>query len=76
MNIFVTGMTGTGKSYLIRYFIKKNKSLPFVAVSYKRSDLEGLRNNGIQLSINEITNENYLNIMKMDKLIGKGFHSS
>jgi len=71
MNIFVTGMTGTGKSYLIRYFIKKNKSLPFVAVSYKRSDLEGLRNNGIQLSINEITNENYLNIMKMDKLIGK-----
>lgn len=42
-NVFVTGMTGTGKSYLIRYMLKRTE-LPITVVSMKEVDIDNVKN--------------------------------
>lgn len=60
MNMFVTGMTGSGKSYFIRDTLKKT-NLPIIVISIKKSDIENFSENVKDLTGNKIgiTNENW-----------------
>ena len=68
-NVFVTGMTGTGKSYFIRWLLKKN-DLPCVVVSLKKSDINNFSQEVKPLTKIGITNENYKNIKKLTNYVG------
>ncbi len=69
-NVFVTGMTGTGKSYLIRYMLKRTE-LPITVVSMKEVDIDNVKKIIPNLSKNLVTSENYKNIIMLQDRIGK-----
>jgi len=69
-NVFVTGMTGTGKSYLIRYMLKRTE-LPITVVSMKEVDIDNVKKIISNLSKNLVTSENYKNIIMLQDRIGK-----
>lgn len=68
-NIFVTGMTGTGKSYFIRYLLKQ-KNLPVTVVSMKEKDIDNVKEIIPTLSKNQVTSENYKNIVLLQDRLG------
>lgn len=67
--MFVTGMTGSGKSYFIRDTLKKT-NLPIIVISIKKSDIENFSENVKDLTGNKIgiTNENWKNIEKLNNI--------
>ena len=68
---FITGMTGSGKTYYTRYICKKiDKSIPFVVVSLKQEDINNFDKEVRKISKIAITNENYKNISKLKDKIG------
>lgn len=69
MNMFVTGMTGSGKSYFIRDTLLRIK-MPIIVISIKKSDIDNFSNDVKDLSGRKvaITNENFQNITKLQNL--------
>ncbi|MBD3829017.1 MAG: AAA family ATPase [Arcobacter sp.] len=69
MNMFVTGMTGSGKSYFIRDTLLRIK-MPIIIISIKKSDIDNFSNDVKDLSGRKvaITNENFQNITKLQNL--------
>jgi nucleoside-triphosphatase THEP1 len=71
-NMFVTGMTGSGKSYYIRHVIKSLKDLPLTVVSLKKQDIVNVDKESRKLDNKyEVTTENYSVIKALDNVIGK-----
>lgn len=68
-NMFVTGMTGSGKSYFIRHVLK-SIDLPLVVVSLKKQDIENVNNEVRKISINKVETNNYKNINALNDIIG------
>lgn len=61
-NVFVTGSTGTGKSYFIRDTLKK-LNLPLIVVSLKKQDIYNVNDEVVELGKKAVSTENYNTIV-------------